>query len=52
MLQIAGRWAAVWKAIGEVLPLTIGPTAVLLSVGINVLRGACVAWPGLALPGL
>ena len=35
-MEAAGRWAAIWKALGEVLPLAIGPTAVLLSVGISV----------------
>ena len=38
-LLVAGRWNVTWKALTEVLPLTIGPTAVLISVGINVALG-------------
>ena len=39
-LMYAGRWHSFWKALGEVLPLTIGPAAVLISVGIDVALGA------------
>jgi ABC-type multidrug transport system fused ATPase/permease subunit len=42
-LQAAGRVAAVWKALGEVLPLCIGPAAVLISVGIDVRLGGKVS---------
>ena len=38
-LMYAGRWHSFWKALGEVLPLTIGPAAVLISVGIDVALG-------------
>lgn len=37
-----GRLNAAWKTLAEVLPNSIGPTAVLISVGINVLRGGQV----------
>ena len=39
-LQVAGRWHAIWKATSEVLPMTIGPAAVLISVGIDVVSGS------------
>jgi ABC-type multidrug transport system fused ATPase/permease subunit len=38
-METTGRWNALWKTLAEVLPNCIGPTAVLISVGINVLRG-------------
>ena len=36
------RWNALWGTIAYVLPSSIGPTAVLISVGINVLLGGKV----------
>jgi ABC-type multidrug transport system fused ATPase/permease subunit len=41
-METVGRWNAFWKTLSEVLPNTIGPTAVLISVGINVLLGGKV----------
>ncbi len=38
-LETVGRWNAMWKTLTEVLPSSIGPTAVLISVGINILLG-------------
>lgn len=38
-LETAGRWNAMWKTLTEVLPSSVGPTAVLISVGINILLG-------------
>lgn len=38
-LETAGRWNAMWKTLTEVLPSSVGPTAVLISVGINSLLG-------------
>ena len=38
-LERAGRWNATWEQIAYVLPSSIGPSAVLISVGINVLFG-------------
>ena len=40
--QAAGRWNATWKTLSEVLPSSIGPSAVLISVGLNVLLGGKV----------
>ena len=39
-MEVTGRWNALWKTLSEVLPNSVGPTAVLISVGINVLMGA------------
>ena len=38
-MERVGRWTATWQTIAWVLPSSIGPTAVLISVGINVLLG-------------
>eukprot|EP01043_Picozoa_sp_COSAG02_P009580 COSAG02_NODE_327_length_24561_cov_92.867754_19_plen_797_part_00 len=41
-METVGRWNAFWKTLADVLPNAIGPTAVLMSVGINVLLGGKV----------
>ena len=41
-MQRVGRWTTTWQTISWVLPSSIGPTAVLISVGINVLLGGKV----------
>ena len=41
-MQRVGRWTTTWQTISWVLPSSIGPTAVLISVGINVLFGGKV----------
>lgn len=38
-LEIIGRWNAAWKTLSEVLPSSVGPAAVLISVGINAFLG-------------
>ena len=41
-LERQGRWTVLWQMLAWVLPSTIGPSAVLISVGINVLLGGSV----------
>ena len=41
-MQRVGRWTVAWQVIAYVLPSSIGPAAVLISVGINVLLGGQV----------
>lgn len=41
-METVGRWNAFWKSLSDVLPNAIGPTSVLMSVGINVLLGGQV----------
>eukprot|EP01052_Picozoa_sp_SAG31_P009029 SAG31_NODE_467_length_15267_cov_13.792919_5_plen_364_part_00 len=41
-LQTAGRWNVTWQTLATVLPGSIGPISVLISVGIHVGRGGAL----------